>query len=250
MPSTGGSGSWVCSREVEKRRLYAVKGFGSVFEFAFKLAGLSEEQVRRVLSLDRKFMDLPVLKSLLEMGEVSVNKLARVASIATAQNELELAEQVKLLPNRAIETLVRDEKGLKSVSRGHFVHVHKLELKEEVTGKLLELQEKGLDVNEILLELLAKREQEIVEEKAAIAAELPESQSRHVPVRTQRVLNKEHGTKCSIQTCKRPAEHLHHTQTFVLSRRHDPHYLAPLCKEHHVIAHSINVKVQEKRFQM
>ena len=39
--------------EAEKRRVYAVKGFGSVFEFAFKLAGLSEEQVRRVLSLEK-----------------------------------------------------------------------------------------------------------------------------------------------------------------------------------------------------
>lgn len=34
--------------EVERRRLYEKKGFGSVFEFSFKLAGLSEEQVRRV----------------------------------------------------------------------------------------------------------------------------------------------------------------------------------------------------------
>ena len=28
--------------EVQRRGLYAKKGFGSVFEFAFKLAGLSE----------------------------------------------------------------------------------------------------------------------------------------------------------------------------------------------------------------
>ena len=229
--------------EVEKRRLYAAKGFGSIFEFAFKLAGLSEEQVRRVLSLEKKFTDLPMLKGLLEMGEVSVNKLARVASIATSQNEMELAEALKILPQKAVETLVRDE------TRGHFVRAHKLELNEGVTEKLLELQEKGLDLNELLLEFLNKREQDIAEEKAAIAAELPEIQSRHIPARTERVLRREHGTKCSIQTCKRPAQHLHHTQTFALSRRHDPHFLAPLCKEHHVIAHAINVKVQEKRLR-
>ena len=175
------------------------------------------------------------------MGEVSVNKLARVASIATSQNEMELAEAVKVLPQKAVETLVRDENAVP------LVRAHKVELNEEVNGKLLKLQEKGLDVNELLLEFLNKREQAIAEEKAAIAMELPEVQSRYVPARTKRVLQKEHGTKCSIQTCKKPTQHLHHTQTFALSHRHDPHYLAPLCKEHHTIAHAINVKVQEKR---
>lgn len=224
--------------EVERRRLYASKGFGSVFEFAFKLAGLSEEQVRRVLNLERRFTDLPVLKELLVEGEVSVNKLARVASIARPENEVELAEAVQLLPKSALETLVRDEKSVPG---------HKLQLNEEVTGKLLELQEKGLDVNELLLEFLQKREVEIAEEKVAICTELTEAKSRYIPARTKRLVQKEHGNKCSISTCKKPAEQLHHTQTFFMSRRHDPHYLAPLCKEHHIIAHAINVKVQEKR---
>ncbi|HLG25330.1 MAG TPA: hypothetical protein VI588_00865, partial [Candidatus Gracilibacteria bacterium] len=37
--------------EVNRRKLHERKGFGSIFEFAKKLAGLSEEQVRRVLNL-------------------------------------------------------------------------------------------------------------------------------------------------------------------------------------------------------
>ncbi|MFA4815022.1 MAG: hypothetical protein WC924_01565 [Candidatus Gracilibacteria bacterium] len=235
--------------EVEKRRLYEKKGFGSVFEFAFKLAGLSEEQVRRVLNLEKRFVGLPALKELLVEGEVSVNKLARVASIATPENEQELAEAVKILPNRAIETLVRDENRIKtkSVPRGHFVHVHNLELNEEVLEKLHELKEKGLDLNELLLDLLKKREEKIAEEKEAISEELEPAKSRYIPARVMKIVRKEYGTKCSIQTCKKPAEQVHHTQIYELSRRHDPHYLAPLCKEHHVIAHAINVKVQEKR---
>ena len=58
--------------EVEKRRLYEKKGFGSIFEFAFKLAGLSEQQVRNALNLARSFSDKPILKALLENGEVSL----------------------------------------------------------------------------------------------------------------------------------------------------------------------------------
>ncbi len=237
--------------EVEKRRLYLAKGFGSVFEFAFKLAGVSEEQVRRVLNLERKFVGTPVLKSLLERGEVSVNKLARVASIATAQNEAELARVVQVLPQSAIETLVRDENGFnKPEIELRSVRAHTLELTDEVTEKLLELQEKGINVSKVLLELLERREKEIAEEKVAISEELVEAKSRYVPARIQRVVREEHGTQCSIQTCHKPAEHLHHTQTFALSHRHDPHYLAPLCEDHHVLAHGINLKVQDKRRQV
>ncbi|MFA6024263.1 MAG: hypothetical protein WC777_03550 [Candidatus Gracilibacteria bacterium] len=241
--------------EVQRRRLYEKRGFGSIFEFSFKLAGLSEEQVRRVLQLERRFQELPTLKGLLETGGVSVNKLARVASIATVANQEDLAEAVKLLPQAAVETLVRDERFqklngfLKPQIEGKSVRAHNLNLDEKVTARLLELQEKGLNLNEVLMGMLDRRDQEIAEEKAVIAAHLPERQSRPVPVRTRKVLQKEHGSKCSIASCKRPAEQLHHTQTFALSHRHDPHYLAPLCKAHHVLAHSVNLKVWEKRTQ-
>ena len=94
--------------EVMRRKLYEKKGFSSVFEYAAKLAGLSHEQVSRALSLHEKFGDKPVLKSLLVTGEVSINKLARIASIATVDNQLELAGHVKTLSQEAIETLVRD----------------------------------------------------------------------------------------------------------------------------------------------
>jgi hypothetical protein len=238
--------------EVQKRRLYEKRGFGSIFEFSFKLAGLSEEQVRRVLQLERKFEAVPVLKGLLESGEVSVNKLARVASIATVANQEDLAEAVKFLPKSAVETLVRDEQFQKSNGSTKPLFEVKsvpghLNLDEKVTARLLELQGKGIDLNAMMMELLDRREQEIAEEKAAIAKELPVEQSRPIPARTRKVLQREHGSKCSIASCRKPAEQLHHTQTFALSHRHDPHYLAPLCKEHHLLAHSMNLRVHEER---
>ncbi len=246
--------------EVDRRQLFERKGFDSIFEFAYKLAGLSEQQVRTALNLDQRFSGLPTLKALLVEGKVSVSKLVRVASIATVENERKLAEALQILPKRALETWVRDEKslningsakplfGAKSLP-GHELHARQCELKisEEVTGKLLDLQNKGLDMNELLLEFLNKREEEIAQEKEAICENLQTAKSGYVPARTKKVVQKENGTKCSIVTCKKPSEELHHTQTFALSRRHDPNYLAPLCKEHHVIAHSINLKVREKR---
>ena len=96
--------------EVQRRRLYERRGFGSIFEFAFRLGGLSEAQVREVLCLERRFLDKPALHTALVEGRVSVNKLVRVASIATVENEEELAGKVQLLSQRAMDTLVRDER--------------------------------------------------------------------------------------------------------------------------------------------
>ena len=123
--------------EINKRKLYESKNCSSIFEFAFKFGGLSEEQVSRALNLEKKFEDLPKLRELLVNGEVSVNKLLRIASIATVANQEKLVEAVKILPKKAIETFVRDTKSVPG---------HKLELNDEVSQRLSELQEKGIDV--------------------------------------------------------------------------------------------------------
>ncbi len=222
--------------EINRRKLYERKGCTSIFEFAAKFAGLSHDQVRLALHLEERFAELPALHGLLTSGEVSVNKLARVVSLATPENQEELSQIVKM-PKNAVETFVRDEKftGLPG---------QELTLNDEVTKRLTELQTKGIDINEFILSALNKREEEIAEEKAMPV----KTSGRYVAVKTRRLLKKEHGTKCSIATCNKPSEVIHHTQTFALSKTHDPNYLAPLCKNHHVIAHSINLRVREKRF--
>lgn len=241
--------------EVFRRRLYEKKGFGSIYEFAAKLAGMSERQVDVVLNLEKKFEDKPVLKNMLETGEVSINKLARVASIATTENENFWSTQVKLLPNRALEILVRDEQSAGNEN----LHVHHandktetaqvLQLSSEVQQKLLELQNKGIDINTLLLEFLEKRELEIAQKKEELSARSSrgEATSRYIPVKIRKLLKQEHGEKCSIKTCTHPAEQIHHSQRYALSKTHDPHYLAPLCKNHHKIAHSIDIKFQVMR---
>jgi len=55
--------------EVNRRRLYERKGFSSIFEFAFKLAGLSEVQVKLALRLNERFEDKPILLSLIHISE-------------------------------------------------------------------------------------------------------------------------------------------------------------------------------------
>lgn len=272
--------------EVCRRRLYEKKGFASIFEFAAKLAGLSHDQVARAINLERKFESAPALKELLVSGQASINKLARVASIATPQNQQALAEQVKILPQKALETLVRDERKIKeqndlrSASSGadgqlqlenqnknafqkplfacETVRAHKLELAPDVENELYELQQKGININNLLRKFLQKRKEEIGEKKQQLAKEEAEKlkaakthaesaaipSSRHISIKIRKILQLEHGSKCSIPTCTKPASKIHHLQRFALTSLHDPHYLAPLCREHHIIAHSIDEKYQ------
>ncbi len=146
--------------EVNRRRLYKKKGCESIFEFAAKLAGMSEEQVRRVLNLERKFEEMPILKNMLVGGNVSFNKLAKVASIATPENQEILANQVKLLSCRALEILSKDvhvnthpsQNPQNTSGSGVGNGAEELKLNSEVTQKLLELQRKGIDLNKLLFE--------------------------------------------------------------------------------------------------
>jgi len=246
--------------EVNRRKLFQKKGFNSVFEFAFKLAGLSQEQVKRAISLDQKFSDKPILREVLVTGKVSVNKLARIASIATAENQEFLATQIELLPNRAIETFVKD---IRHENDPDFVHVHKthdpalagecastLDLSPEVIAKLFELQNKGLDINKLILEFLKEREEKIENKKAEISAQATAKKpSRHIPAKIKKIIHAEHGTKCAIANCQKSAQTIHHTARFALYQAHNSHYLAPLCHEHHLIAHTIDLNLHKVRSQ-
>jgi len=313
--------------EVNRRRLYEKKGFSSIFEFSFKLCGLSADQVNLTLNLSKRFEDKPTLKEMLEKGEVSVNKLARIVSIATVENQEELAEKVKILPISALNTLVRDEKfainnlscnevldtqnlfsedaktksqnGLsKPLFEGKSLYVQTVEsaenageslfgqtdlsakrslnfdpdrcittsvlsfkLANDVKKELEELNSKGIDVNELLRKMLRQREEEIEEKKEKIAKELlsknsengsgrttedgtkdsfthekndvreqenmiqtrganksansnntSNQPSRYIPAKIKQIIKEEHGTKCSIPNCQKPAEVIHHTQ--------------------------------------
>ena len=262
--------------EVARRELWRAHGFESVFVFAFKVGGVSKEQVERVLGIEERLRDKPVLHELLVCGEVSVNKLARVVNVATIDNQEALADQVRLLSQSAVETLVRDMKYYTKLVDGEpaadqsantsmslsFVRAHGLArlslgggsftLTPQATQKLQELHDKGIDVSEFILTAVTRREQEIQEAKEAMTTETEQKRiaklpSRHIPIKIKKLIKQEFGTKCAITNCNKLSREIHHTARFSLAKSHDPNLLAPLCKQHHQIAHSIDVKYQECR---
>ncbi len=242
--------------EVYQRRLYEKHGCSSVFEFAYKVGGVSEEQVSRVLNLHRRFEKMPILRGLLISGVTSVNKIARVAAMATPENEALLADKVQLLSQAAVETFVRDIREMKS----EVVRAHKpqlipetvqvtVQLDPEIANELLDLRNKGIDIDRELRVFLEERREKIEKEKEVIVREDDANRphTRYIPQRVRRVLAQEHGTKCSITTCKKSSQQIHHTRRYSLDPSHNPRFLAPLCKAHHEIAHVKDVMAQEMR---
>lgn len=245
--------------EIHRRRLFEKRGCSSIFEFGAKLGALSEGQVRRALNFDERCekKNLPLLRKAFTEGEVSINKLARVISLATSENEVELLSKVKVLPKAAVETMVRDfkvENGVKSVP-GHMISSMggELNFSLEIKQKLFELQHKGIDLNQLLGEFLGQRDRKIEQEKQKIVEEDQlraregNGGGRYIRARTQNVLKQEFGTKCAIPHCPKLFSLLHHTDRFSLSGANNPYYLAPLCKDHHTLAHSVDRKFHQKR---
>ena len=254
----------VYAREIaerEKGRSWLKKrGFSCIYEFAAKLAGMSRDQIDLVLRLEKRFEDKPVLRGALVSGEVSANKLARVVSIATAENQQDILGKVEALSSRALEVFVKDFKnqnGLDEPKMGDAnLHVRvlksnldlDLELDEDVKNELIEMKKKGIDVNQILREFLRGRKEKLEQEKSEVVEKQMRERhdraiigmpaNRYISVEVRRVVTLEFGNKCSMPGCSKPAENLHHEKGFAKDQCHDPRFLKPMCRGHHEIAHA------------
>ncbi|MFA5854951.1 MAG: HNH endonuclease signature motif containing protein [Candidatus Gracilibacteria bacterium] len=245
--------------EVYKRRLYEKKWFFSIYEFAAKLAGVSEAQMDTVLRAERKLEGKPILANSFHKGELSINKLIKVLPIATSENEAEVDILAKAFSVRTLEVYVRDQKRaaaaatmevenlptLFSVAKS--LHVQKFKLSDDVIEELNHLAEQDKDINELLREFLNQKKQEIERKEQELSTRSREE--THVPSRTyykkaiRDFLREKYGEKCAIHGCTKPAEEIHHKIRFGLQANNDPAYLVPLCKDHHKIAHAIDLAV-------
>ncbi|MFA5855417.1 MAG: HNH endonuclease, partial [Candidatus Gracilibacteria bacterium] len=202
----------------------------------------------------RTFEDKPDLKEALVGGKVSVSKLAKVASIATKENQAELATLAEIHSREVLETMARDEKLCSREQNKQeklFEEPPKLNpsLSKEVIEELNRLHEQKQDVNEILLDLLKQRnqrtEEKIQETHERLSGETHPPAARYKNKETRNLLHEKYGKKCAHLGCNRPAEQVHHKVPFSLQSLHDPAFMVPLCKEHHRIAHTIDLKFAE-----
>ncbi|MBI4127420.1 hypothetical protein HY463_01805 [Candidatus Peregrinibacteria bacterium] len=235
--------------EVFKRRLYIRRGFGSIHEFAAKLGGMSERSVNKVLSLSRRLEDKPVLKNMLESGEQSWSKIEKVAFIADAQNEKELAEKVKELPRLALEAYVQnfreqfapgsDSQNIPQIPQGpRFVKVsYEIEETVEKAMRILKSELGVLTYNELFKTLVKRKSRKIVLKVCPECAKNVDSTGRYIPANVRNFLAEQY-KHCGFPGCDKPFEIFHHVRRYALNPSHDPRYIVPLCKAHERLAHA------------
>jgi hypothetical protein len=149
---------------------------------------------------------------------------------------------IGLLPDIHKRAIYR-QKGFASIYENMHVHTPTVKLSPEIESELLKLQQKGIDINALLKIFLQERREKIAKEKELLAKEQQQkATTRHMPIKIRRMITQEHGTKCAVPACKKPSKNLHHTDRFALTHTHNPYFIAPLCREHHEIAHVIDSK--------
>ncbi len=73
--------------EIQKRRLYAEKGYGSLFEYAVKELSYSEAAAGRRIAAMRLLVEVPEIEPALERGDVSLSTLSTIQSFIQRKEE-------------------------------------------------------------------------------------------------------------------------------------------------------------------
>ena len=260
--------------EVNRRRLHRRRGFGSIHEFAAKMANMSKEKVDKILRLYKNLHDKPMLMELFERGEVGYAKIEKVVYVVTPETEALWAARLQKFSQSTLELCVKEarQSNRLEVTPGSNSEPEKssaqkwnrlsFPVKPEVEFKLRQMKqrlekERGetLTFNEVLEALLdgakveksaprlqvcpdcvGRREQKREEESKV---------TRTMPVPVKQVVEARQEGKCAFPDCAKPPEIFHHTRRFALKKSHDPNFIVGLCKAHERLIHSGLIENEE-----
>ena len=218
--------------EVARRGLHRKHGFATIVEFAAKVGGVGKATVDAIFRVEKYVSDKPVLKELI--AEVGVAKVRVVASIATPENQRDLAKKVKTMSKAALEMYARMKREPEKPIPGSRRTNVSFGLDEDVEFKLRKFKNdmggdkiEWNDVIKALLEKVARCTRHTNQ-----ARHVKKKITRHVPVAIKQSLPE----KCQFPSCNKPAEVTHHPHRFSLRANHNN--LKPLCKAHHELVHN------------
>lgn len=232
--------------KIAKYNLHKEHGFQSIFEYAAKVGGVGRKTVEYVFQVQKHIEDKPALKEILP--KVGVHKIRTIATMATKENQQELAKKVQTMSKPALELYARKQKApkLEIPPGGNFVTLS-FHVEPEVELELRKLKEKGETFNDVMKKLLAM----VPKEKEVNPRKTRPSKSRPAPAQKRREALKKTNGKCSVEGCNKPAIEIHHTKPWAIHQSHDE--LEPLCQPHHELEHqsdsTIDVKFRTYKMQ-
>ena len=234
--------------EIARLEIWKKRGFGSIYEYAAKLAGMSHAAVDDALWIARKIEDKPELMRIAE--QKGINAVRPIVAIATKETADFWAEKVREMSVHTLQTYVREFKkaDLQARINGDFRDVPKclhpqdlfseinLRVKPEIAEKLQKLKGSN-DWNELMEKFIELYEEKVEEQKPTVE-EIPEkAKSRYVPAAIKSYALAKTNGACAFPSCYKPYEILHHTDGFALTHSHNPDKLVPLCRAHERLAH-------------
>ncbi len=214
--------------EVARRELHKKHGFATVVEFAAKIGGVGRKTVEAVFQVEKHIYDKPELKKLIP--KVGINKVRIVATMATKENQEDLAEKVKTLSKGALELFAKEQKAPETPP-GRRRTMVSFSLDEEVEFKLRKFKNsmgEATEWNDVVKKLLSLAE---AAPKKVRKVKAGSKITRYVPASVRRELPEQ----CQYPGCGKPAQIIHHPERFSLRPNHDN--LKPLCKGHHELVH-------------
>ena len=230
--------------EIERREIWKKRGFGSIYEYAAKLAGMSHAAVEAALWTLRKIEDKPILQRIVkEKGIESVRPIANLATTTTAAFWAEKVREMSKNTLAAYAKEFRKTQNLQNLScAGAEIPITKqtenisMELELEVAEQLTKLRGQG-EWNNLMKKFLEEHKERMEAKKPEAETAMRKAKSRYIPAKIKNyVIAKTAGT-CAFPGCYKPYEILHHTERFALTHTHNPNTLVPLCKAHERIAH-------------
>ena len=222
--------------EIEKYRIWEQKGFGSLHEYAGKLAGMSRATVDDALRILHHIEDKPALQKVVEAK--GINAVRPVASIATLKTAEFWAEKATIMSKNTLEVYIKEYSRLEENTCTSTENIAEnpqqqaidnfaaenpqeisvppkttlvLQLDPDLVTQLQKLKGTG-DWNTLIQQLLEIRTAQLEQQKPKPVI----ANSRHIPAKIQRHVRHKTNNTCSFPNCAKPSQILHHTQRFAL----------------------------------
>jgi hypothetical protein len=126
-------------QEVEESRLFLDLGITSLFQYAVKSLGLSEDVAFNFITVSRKAKQMPILQEAILSGVVSVSKARKVASVLTLENQSDWIEKIKTCSSKTLEREVAKVNPREATpEQTKYVSENRLELKMGISQEMLE----------------------------------------------------------------------------------------------------------------
>lgn len=221
--------------EIARQEIWRKKGFGSIYEYAAKLAGMSRGMVDETLWILEKVEKMPEIMKVVE--KKGLNSVRPIVSIVNSENAAFWAEKAEEMSKHTLQAFVQQ------VRPGTNLEVEILMHLSPALADRLEKLRGNMSWNEFIEKVFYALDQ-IKKPPSKITG------SRHIPNPIQNYVKNKHARLCHFPNCKKRGEILHHTQRFALEKVHDPDRLVYLCEQHERLAHHGLIENEEKPAHM